>query len=177
MATIRIGPRLGLDPVRRIVRPPNAAEPGAPPPFWNLSIEEAYSAEGSSPAGLTPADASKRLLAAGANAVGGARRANDAQLLLRQFESPIVLILIFATVISGVLGDVTDAVIILAIIVLSGLLGFWQERGASRAVEALLAVVQVTAECIRGGAHVEVPVHDVMPGDVVVLKRRRRDPR
>ncbi len=132
-------------------------------------MDAAYAAVGSSATGISAAEAAARLARSGPDASHGGRRASDVALLIRQFESPIVLILIFATVISGVLGDVTDSLIILAIIVLSGLLGFWQERGASRAVEALLAVVQVKADCVRGGAHVQVPVHDVVPGDVVTL--------
>lgn len=55
-------------------------------------------------------------------------------LLLRQFANPITLILVSATLVAAVLGEATDAAIILAIVLLSGLLGFWQEYGASSAV-------------------------------------------
>jgi Mg2+-importing ATPase len=121
------------------------------------------------PSGLSVDEARDRLARYGANAIGGARRTDAVSLLVRQFESPIVLILVFATVLSGILGDTTDATIILAIIALSGLLGFWQERGAGRAVEALLAVVQVKAEVRRGGRTLEVALTDVVPGDMVLL--------
>jgi P-type Mg2+ transporter len=62
-------------------------------------------------------------------------------LLLNQFKSPIILILIAAAVLSIFLQDAIDAIIILTIVFIGGLLEFWQERGASNAVEKLLALV------------------------------------
>jgi Mg2+-importing ATPase len=83
-----------------------------------------------------------------------------------------VLILIVATVLSMVLGDRVDATIILAIIVLSGLLGFWQERGAAVAVARLLDRVKVEVEVRRDGRAVSISPEDVVcpatfPGDSV----------
>ncbi len=137
--------------------------------FWARPAAEAYAFVGSSPDGLTPDQAATRLAADRTAALRASTGRSDLRLLARQFESPIILILVFATVLSGLLGDATDAVIILAIIALSGALGFWQERGASRAVAALLALVQTKAEVRRGGATVEVPIDEVVPGDVVLL--------
>jgi P-type Mg2+ transporter len=90
-------------------------------------------------------------------------------LLLAQFSSPIVLLLLGATAISLFLHDTTDAAIILAIVLASGLLSFWQERGAAGAVEKLLSLVEVKAQVLRNGAAHEVPLADVVPGDVVRL--------
>jgi P-type Mg2+ transporter len=67
------------------------------------------------------------------------------------------------------LKDRTDAIIILTIVLASGLLGFWQERGASDAVEKLLALVQVKATVLRSGQSQEIPHEDVVPGDIVLL--------
>jgi P-type E1-E2 ATPase len=89
--------------------------------------------------------------------------------LLGQFSSPIVLLLLGATAISLVLRDTTDAAIILVLVVASGLLGFWQERGAAGAVEKLLSLVEVNAQVLRGGTPQGVPLADVVPGDVVLL--------
>lgn len=138
-------------------------------PFWAGDAAAAFTHLGSAPVGLTSAEAARRLTQHGPNQVAGARRTDAVSLLARQFASPIVLILIFATVISGALGDATDSVIILAIIVLSGLLGFWQERGASRAVEDLLAIVQVKVSLRRDGTLSDRPSTEVVPGDVVLL--------
>ena len=90
-------------------------------------------------------------------------------LLLRQFKSPIILILIFAAVLSLFLKDRVDAGIILGIVLVSGLLSFWQERGATDAVEKLLAIVQVKATVLRDGKSADIPVEEVVPGDVVLL--------
>jgi P-type Mg2+ transporter len=148
--------------------PPPADLP-ADPSIWGLAAAPAFDRLGSGPAGLTSGEAQARLARVGPNAIGGRRRTDAFSLLIRQFLSPIVLILVAATVLSGALGDVTDAVIILAIILVSGLLGFWQERGATRMVEALLAVVRVTAEVVRDGITAAVPIEAVVPGDVVKL--------
>jgi len=92
------------------------------------------------------------------------------RLLIRQFTDPIVLILFAATIVSMIAGDVTDGLIILAIIVPSGLLSFWQEHRAGQTMKALLARVQVHVEVLRGGVEVTVPLEDVVVGDVVLLR-------
>jgi P-type Mg2+ transporter len=145
------------------------SEPSVDPSFWQLTPEAAFEQLGSRSTGLTSAEAAIRRARLGPNTIGGSTRTGALWLLVRQFESPIILILVVATLLSGLLGDVTDTVIILAIIVLSGLLGFWQERGATQAVAALLAVVRVKAEVHRDGTTVEVSVEDLVPGDVVSL--------
>lgn len=91
-------------------------------------------------------------------------------LFLRQFTSPIELILIGATVLSMVLGEVADGFIILTIVMASGLLGFGQERRAGREIDALLAHVRIHADVIRDGVEVEVVVDDVVVGDLVILR-------
>jgi Mg2+-importing ATPase len=144
-------------------------EPSVDASVWELTPEDAFDRLGSQPSGLASAEAAVRRAKFGPNTIKGSRRAGSLWLLVRQFESPIILILVVATVLAGLLGDVTDTVIILAIIALSGLLGFWQERGAAQAVAALLAVVQVKAEVLRDGTSVDVPVEALVPGDVALL--------
>jgi Mg2+-importing ATPase len=95
---------------------------------------------------------------------------HTARLLLRQFTDPIVLILFGATIVSMVVGDVTDGVIILAIIVPSGLLSFWQEHRAGETMKALMARVQVHVEVMRGGVELTVPLEQVVVGDEVLLR-------
>lgn len=90
-------------------------------------------------------------------------------LLLTQFKSPLILILIFAGALSFFLGDPVNAFIILAIILISSLLGFWQERGAVNAVEKLLAIVQTKATVLRDGNQKDIPVEMIVPGDVIIL--------
>ena len=88
---------------------------------------------------------------------------------MAQFASPIILILLVVVILAFFLHDTTDAVIVLVIVLASGILGFIQERGAVAAVERLMALVQVKAAVRRDGARIEVPVEEVVPGDVMLL--------
>ena len=74
-----------------------------------------------------------------------------------------------AAILSYFLADKPDAIIICFIVVISSLLGFWQERGAANALSKLLAVVQIKAAVWRDGKQVEVPVENIVPGDIVIL--------
>ena len=119
--------------------------------------------------GLAGEEASQRLARYGSNLLKPQARSNALTLLLGQFKSPIVLLLLFATGLSFFLHDPVNAFIILAIVLASGLLGFWQEHSATRAVERLLAMVQVKATALRDGKPQDIPVEDIVPGDIVVL--------
>lgn len=90
-------------------------------------------------------------------------------LLLRQFANPTTWILIFATLASAALGEAASAAVILTIVLLGALLGFFQEYRAARAVEDLLARVQVTVEVRRGGRAAFVPAHEVVAGDILLV--------
>jgi Mg2+-importing ATPase len=118
---------------------------------------------------LTDDEARKRLEQYGANLLTPKKRSDVPTLLLTQFKSPLILILIFAGALSFFLGDPVNAFIILAIILISSLLGFWQERGAANAVEKLLAIVQTKATVLRDGNQKEIPVEKIVPGDVIIL--------
>ncbi|MFE9689443.1 magnesium-translocating P-type ATPase [Micromonospora sp. NPDC005806] len=137
--------------------------------FWAGPLPEALRAVGAAERGRTDAEAAQLLREHGPNQVEVGRR-RGWRLLLAQFTSPIILILVAATVLSMAVGDLTDGAIILAIIVASGGLGFWQERAAGRAVDALQARVRVCAEVIRDGRELSVPVPEVVVGDLAVLR-------
>jgi P-type Mg2+ transporter len=137
--------------------------------FWNEPAADLMIQLGTTTTGLTTSQAASGLASHGPNTLDAQKSESDARLLARQFVSPIVLILVAATILSGVLGDWTDSIIILVIILLSGLLGFFQERGAGRAMKALLAVVEITASVYRDGTVVNVAMAKVVPGDVAVL--------
>ncbi|MCW6053851.1 magnesium-translocating P-type ATPase [Lyngbya sp. CCAP 1446/10] len=137
--------------------------------FWSLPADRVLAQVKSTTAGLSSQDAKQHLSEYGANSLKQKQQSNSLTLLLNQFKSPIILILIFAAVLSIFLKDAADAIIILAIVLISGLLGFWQERGATNAVEKLLALVQVKATVVRDGKSQEIPNEDVVPGDIVLL--------
>lgn len=122
------------------------------------------------PEGLSTQEARTRLEKYGPNILNSHSHNSAWKLLLRQFESPIILILFAATIISMFLGEVTDGIIILAIIIPSGLLGFWQEHRASKTMQSLMSQVQVHVEVIRDGVEVTIPIAEVVVGDLVALR-------
>lgn len=139
------------------------------PTFWNLPASQVLEQLGSTPQGLSTAQAEQALARYGPNALQQAQRLAGLRLLLKQVQSPITLILIGAAILSLFLGDNINALIILVIVAISSVLGFWQERGAADAVAKLLAVVQTKTTLLRDGNEVDVALADVVPGDLVLL--------
>ena len=140
-----------------------------PPAFWSISAADMLKNLESVKEGLTGNEAKKRLALYGANLLKPQKRSDVLTLLVSQFKSPIIIILFFATGLSFFLHDPVDAFIILSIVIVSGLLGFWQERGASNAVAKLLSIVQIKAAVLRDGNSIEIPVEEIVPGDIVIL--------
>lgn len=137
--------------------------------FWSISTTEILNKLQVKAIGITTAEAKKRFASDGPNSLKPQKRSGTFMLLICQFRSPIILILLGATVLSLFLRNFVDASIILSIVIISGLLGFWQEFSASNAVAKLLALVQIKAAVLRDGKQIEIPVEDIVPGDIVVL--------
>lgn len=146
-----------------------SAEPVTPEHPWSRSVEQLFADERSSTGGLSSTEALTRLNRVGANAVTRHGRAGAWRLLLGQFTSPLVLILVFAAVVSAIASEWTDAAIVVAIVVGSAVLSFVQEYSANRAVEALRAQAAIRATVIRDQETRAIPAEDVVPGDVIVL--------
>jgi Mg2+-importing ATPase len=146
--------------------PAQAFEDGA---YWNRSPESLLAELHSAPEGLGAGEAQARLEAFGRNLLEARKRATTLGLIWDQFKSPIVLILLFATVLSAALGNWLDAVIILVIVLGSAALSFWQEYSASNAAQRLRAQVMVKATVLRDGQRASIPAEEVVPGDVVLL--------
>ena len=137
--------------------------------YWNLAPEQLLPVLQASPEGLQPADAGQRLKQYGPNTIKAQQQVTALGLLLRQFKSPLVLILIFAAIVSGFLGEWVDASIVLAIVLGSTILGFVQEYTANNAVEKLRSQVTIKSNLLRGGQVQNLPSEQVVPGDVVLL--------
>jgi P-type Mg2+ transporter len=140
-----------------------------PIPFWSIPASEVLQQLRCTSQGLTSQEVKIRLKQYGPNLLKPKKKSTALTLFLAQFQSPIILILIFAAGLSFFLNATTDALIILTIVLISGLLGFWQEWGAADAVEKLLALVQTKATVLRDGITQEVFVEEVVPGDLVLL--------
>ena len=137
--------------------------------FWSLTTDEALVALQTNLQGLPPDEARRRLALYGHNLFKPRQRTDALALLLAQFKSPLIVILILAALLSFFLREPVDATIILGIVVLSGVLGFWQEKSAADAVAKLLALVRITARVRRSGIVQEVHSEEVVPGDIVLL--------
>jgi Mg2+-importing ATPase len=119
--------------------------------------------------GLSEEEAQKVLQKVGPNSIRSKERITPLGLFINQFKSPIVLILIFATLISAFLKEWADAVIILLIVIGSALLSFFQEFNAHHAAEKLKERVSFKTDVLRDAKTVSIPTDEIVPGDVVLL--------
>ena len=125
--------------------------------FWSLSVTDYFEQLSSSPKGLDQEQAELRLKRYGSNKLNNKNGAGNVSLFFAQFKNSIILILLFATGLSFFLKDHLDAAIILSIVLISGCLGFWQEKGAANAVKELLAMVQITVSVPVSYTHLTLP--------------------
>ncbi|HAN03798.1 MAG TPA: ATPase [Elusimicrobia bacterium] len=125
---------------------------------------------GTSAGGLSAAEAALRLAKYGPNALKEKPRRSPLAMLLDQFRDFMILVLIAAAVVSGLIGEMLDTVIILAIVLLNAVMGFAQEYRAQKAMEALKRMAAPSASVLRGGAPALVPAASLVPGDLVLLE-------
>ena len=138
--------------------------------WHSRSADEALAHFGSSAAGLSTADASARLAANGPNQLTEGTRIGPLTILLGQFKSLLIWILIAAGVISGVLGDAIDAIAILAIVILNAVIGFYQEYHAEQSIAALKKMTAPQAKVRRDGHVTLIPASGVVAGDILALE-------
>ncbi len=138
--------------------------------FWSQSVADYFQQLSSSPQGLSQKQAELRLKRYGPNRLNNKNGSGNGSLFLAQFKNSIILILLFATGLSFFLNDRLDAAIILSIVLISGCLGFWQEKGAANAVKELLAMVQITVSVMRDRLFRELASDCLVPGDMIALK-------
>jgi Ca2+-transporting ATPase len=151
-----------------------STEPQSGTEHWHRhSIDETYAHLASRKGGLTAPEIARRRAQHGPNLLDEAPPRSHLALFAAQFADFMVLILIGAAVVSGFIGDLTDTIVILAIVVLNAALGFVQEFRAERAMAALRAMAAPTATVVREGTQKSVPAADLVPGDVVLLEAGR----
>lgn len=126
--------------------------------------------------GLTDEEAQRRREESGWNELQEGERISPILLFLNQFKDFMMLVLMGATLISGFLGEYLDAVTIIAIIVLNGVLGFIQEFRAERSLRALKELSAPHANVLRQGKVKHVPARELVPGDIVMLESGDRIP-
>lgn len=126
--------------------------------------------------GLGDGEAAQRRESSGFNELSEGKRLSPVTLFLNQFKDFMVLVLMGATLVSGLLGEYLDAVTIVAIILLNGVLGFVQEFRAERSLRALKGLSAPTAKVVRDGSMKVIPARDLVPGDIVLLESGDRIP-
>lgn len=137
---------------------------------WHaLSPAEALAELASTEAGLTSAEAARRLAEQGPNELAAGERVTALSLLAEQFKNVLVLVLLIAIVLSAFLGHGVEAAAIGVIVVFAVVLGFVQEYRAEHALEALRRMTAPEATVVRDGEEAKVPARDLVPGDVLVL--------
>lgn len=141
-----------------------------PRPYWSLPAADNLAQQGSAAdTGLSAEEANARLRRFGPNLLTAKKSTSPWQIFINQLKSPIMLILIFATLVSAVVKDWVDALIILGIITASAVLSFAQEYSAGSAVEKLKEQVTFKASLLRGGEVQAVAAENVVPGDIILL--------
>jgi len=134
-----------------------------------VALDTLYQKLQSSPSGLSTEEARKRLLKSGPNEPTSVQRMATLRQLLVFLANPLVLILLTASVITAILGEVLNSSIIIMMVLLSVALNFFQTFRSQRAVERLRAGVALTSTVLRDGAWVELPRSVLVPGDVIRL--------
>ena len=138
--------------------------------WYALSIKEVFEMLGSGPDGLPTTETENRLGKIGPNKLDDSKKKGIAGILLSQFTDVMILILLGAAIISGIIGDVTDTIVILVIVILNAILGFFQEYRAEKAMEALKQMAVTQARVFREGIVHGLPATALVPGDIVLLE-------
>ncbi len=137
--------------------------------FWQIPLEQLLVRLGATPQGLASAEAENRLRQFGPNSLARESRFAPVAEILRLFLNPLVLILLGAAIVSAVTGERVSAGIIIAIVLLSVAVNFYQSFQARRAVEELRSQVAAKASVVRDGRERELPIADLVPGDIIRL--------
>lgn len=127
-------------------------------------------------AGLSAEAAAERRKESGYNELSEGKKVSPVTLMLNQFKDFMVLVLMGATLVSGLLGEYLDAITIIAIILLNGVLGFVQEFRAERSLRALKQLSAPSAKVLRGGKQELIAAKMLVPGDIVLLESGDRIP-
>jgi Ca2+-transporting ATPase len=141
-----------------------------------LEIQEAFDLLASSEAGLTSDEARKRLAEVGPNVLAAEEKIRIFSILLHQFKSPLIYVLLVAAVVTFFLHEYIDMSVILAVVILNAVIGFIQEVKAEQGVRSLKKMVQAKARVLRDRREREIPGSELVPGDIVYLAAGMRVP-
>jgi Mg2+-importing ATPase len=161
--SLETGP--GVNLIRHILM-----QPSTPNTFWQFDVNYWYQKLKSTEKGLSQRDAENILKQNVNKKTKKSPLEKDFLLFVGQFKSPLMLLLIGAVILSAFLGDTSDVFIILFIVLSTGLVGFFQERNASKVVEKLQSMIALKSTVLRDGKEQEIVSSEIVEGDVVVFK-------
>lgn len=137
---------------------------------YQIPLDEIFRQFKTRPSGLAPEEASRRLSIDGFNELQTRIRINPLLIFLGQFKSFIIYILLFAVAFSLLIGEYVDSIIILVILLVNAIIGFWQELSARKSLEALKKISTVRATVLRAGQRKVVAARELVAGDIIVLE-------
>lgn len=144
--------------------------------WHSLELQDVFAQIESSENGLTQALAEDRLLRFGPNELPLGKQSPGWLLFLRQFNSPLMYIMMLATAVSFIVNNVSEAVFILIVLVSNAIVGFYQEYKANASLRALKGVIKLRARIVRDNREQEIDARSVVPGDVLIVRAGDRVP-
>ncbi|MDP2324889.1 MAG: HAD-IC family P-type ATPase, partial [Gammaproteobacteria bacterium] len=142
--------------------------------IWHQrTVAESLDRLGANSSGLSPDEIARRRATFGPNELTRTHQRSPLRMLASQFANYMIVVLIAAAVISGIVGDLADTIVIGAIVILNAVIGFFQEYRAERALAALQAMAAPTATVRRSGLLATIPAAELVPGDIVTLEAGR----
>ena len=144
--------------------------------YYNYSVNKVLDEFKTSSKGLSQQEAEKRLEKYGLNEIKEKKKISPFQIFFNQFKSPLIYILLFAIIITLLIGEYTDSVIISIIVVVNAVLGFAQEYKAEKSIEALKKLTSLKATVLRDGNKKRILAKELVPGDIIRLEEGEKIP-
>ncbi len=135
-----------------------------------LPIDEIYQLLDTTPNGISPDTVEERLTQYGKNELPGKKKISIFKLILNQFKNVMIFILLFASIISFIIGEPEDAAVILFILLINAVIGFFQEYKAEKVLDALKKLTALNSTVRRQGEIIQVAAIQIVPGDIIILE-------
>jgi P-type Ca2+ transporter type 2C len=146
------------------------------PPYHAKSVKEIFKQFTTSEKGITNEEATKRFAEHGKNRISKSKKTPWIINLLKQFKSPLIYILVIAMAISFIFGHEIDGFVILFIIIVNALIGFFEETKAEKSIENLEKLIVSYAKVLRNNELARIPSEDLVPGDIILLEEGDKVP-
>ncbi len=144
--------------------------------YYSLNLNETFNKLNSNEKGLNDAEAFNRKEKYGLNKLKKEKKTSKLEILVNQFKSLIIWILIAAALISFFIGETVDSIVILVLVIINAVIGFIQEYNADKSIEALKKLMNLKAVIKRNGKIIEINAEQLVPGDIILLEEGAKIP-